>query len=120
MDMMELYFNVISLSAGIWFLYTWFRLRKEKKLFHSQLLMLKDDRPENCPDEAGYIRFVSPGLLVVGLVCALTGAAGFLMDQTALLPAYFVHRLKLVGNALCILAVFGYMAVWSKGRKRFW
>lgn len=120
MDMgaLDLYFNIISLAAGSYFLYTWWRLKKERKLFVNQLLMSKDSKPEECLDEAEYVGFIRPWLLVAGLILAIVGAVCLLDSFVGLVEDSY--RLNQVGTLLCIVAVFGYIIVWTKGRKRYW
>lgn len=118
MGAMDLYFNLISIVAGVYSLYTWWKLKKEGKLFASQLLIPKDSGPEDCLDEAGYVAFIRPWLLVAGLILAVVGIVCLLDSYVGLVENSFT--LDQVGNLLCIVAVFGYIIVWVKGRKRYW
>lgn len=118
MGAMDLYFNVISLAAGGYFLYIWWRLKKEGKLFANQLLLPKDAKPEECLDEAEYVDFIRPWILVAGLILAVVGGVCLLDSFVGLAADSF--RLNQMGNLLCIGAVISYIVVWTVGRKRYW
>lgn len=120
MDFMDLYFNIIGLAAGIYCLYTWFKLKKEGKLFANQLLVPRDAKPSDCLDEEGYIRTVSPCLLMVGLVWALTGGAGLADSQWHFLTEQGSFYLNLGGVGLCLVAFIIYLIVWLRARKNYW
>lgn len=120
MNAMDLYFNIVGLAGGIYCLYTWFKLKKAGKLFASQLLVPKDAKPEDCLDEEGYIRLMSPCLLLVGLVWGLSGGAGFANSQWQFLGEQGSYYLGLGSSILCVLAFVVYLIVWLRARKRYW
>lgn len=128
MDMtgFELYFNIITLAAGVYFLYTWWKLRKAGKLFANQLLVPKDSKPEQCLDEEGYIASVSPKLLVCGLICTLVGVICLADSQLGLSAKYFSqipdmsYYIAQGGNLICLVTIIVYMAFWVKSRKLYW
>ena len=118
MSGMELYFNIISLAAGFYCLYSWGRLFREKKLFQDQLFIPKDARPEDCLDEAGYIAFIRPWIFAQGLTLFLSGGLCLLNDWIE-----FVENTSLfnqIANLFCIAAVVSYIIVWTVARKRYW
>lgn len=120
MDALDLYFNLISLAAGGYCLYTWLRLKKEKTVFVNPLLVPKDAKPTDCVDAEAYLRTIRPCLLFAGLVWGLTGLVGmadgfvhFFTEQTA-------FRFGLGSTAACIVAVAVYFIVWLRARKLYW
>ena len=76
MENYTMLFNGITLGVGVFCLYTWYKLKKAGKLFESQFLIPKDNKVSDCVDEEGYIRYISPVLLVVccGVVGVIAGA----------------------------------------------
>lgn len=126
MDQYSLLFNVIILAAGAYLLYTWFRLKKEGQLFESQLLIPKDFKPSDCIDPEEYIAYFQPRILVLGIVCFLTGALCALEVQFHLFDSLFpsVEKLSyymdLGGNAISLLVLVWYTVCWSKARKKYW
>lgn len=128
MDMtaFDLYFNIITLVAGIYFLYTWWKLRSANRLFANQLLVPKDAKPADCLDEEGYIEYIKPRLLVAGIACTLVGILCLADSQLGLTTRYFSHIPKLDyyvaqgGNLTCVLIIGWYMFCWVRSRKLFW
>jgi len=126
MDGFELYFNIITLFAGGYLLYTWFKLRQTGHLFANQLLVPKDIDPSHCLDEEGYIAYISPRILISGLICAVVGVICTADSVLDFSNKYFSQIPNLEywiaqgGNLLCLIAIVWYMICWSKARKRYW
>ena len=120
MDAMDLYFNLVGLAAGIYCLYTWFKLKKEGKLFSSQLLVPKDAKPEDCVDEEAYLRLMSPCLLLSGLIWGLSGAGGMANSRWHFFTEQMADAFAMGSTILCVLAVAVYLIVWLRARKRYW
>ena len=122
----ELYFNLITLVCGVYALYTAIKLWKLNKLFPNQLLVPKDSKPEDCLDEEGYVDYVKPRLLILGVVLTLVGVICLADSQwqlsAKLLPqvenaAFFVVE---GGIVLCLLSLVWYIACWMKAKKLYW
>ena len=129
MDMMsgfEVYFNIITLACGLYALYTAIKLRKLNKLFSNQLLVPKDAKPGDCLDEEGYVDYVKPRLLILGIVLVIVGAIcladSALHVSAALFPGAEKASFYLVegGIVLSLIALAWYMVCWTKARKLFW
>lgn len=126
MDNYNMIFNAITLAAGIYCLYVWFKLKKAGKLFENQLLVPKDSKPADCLDEAGYIRFIAPCLLILGLVCVLTGVLCIVDMEYQIISNLFPQvenfnsKLDLGCNILTMIMLILYMIRWGKGRKEYW
>lgn len=126
MEAFELYFNIITLIAGGYLLYTWFKLRQAGRLFPNQLLIPKDARPEHCLDEEGYIAYVRPRLFITGLLCTLVGVVCTLDYTMKISATHFSHIPDLqywisqIGNLVCLASIIWYMVCWTKARKRYW
>ena len=129
MDMMsgfELYFNIITLACGIYALYTAIKLRKLGRLFSNQLLIPKDSKPGDCLDEEGYVEYVMPRLLILGIALTLSGGVCLADSQWQISAMLFptaadaVFYVSMGGIILCTLAVVWYMICWVRARKLFW
>ena len=129
MDVMtgfELYFHIITLACGVYVLYTDIKLRKEGKLFANQLLIPKDAKPEHCVDEEGYVEYVTPRLLVLGILLVLAGGLCLLNGQlhvgAMLFPqvAEIDFYVEMGGIVLSLVSVVWYMFCWVRSRKLFW
>ena len=129
MDMMngfELYFNIINLACGVYCLYTALKLRKVGKLFPNQLLIPKDSTPDDCLDEEGCVEYVSPRLLVFGIILTLIGVV-CLADSTLHLGASLFPQIENLsfylvegGIILALVSWVWYMSCWLKCRKLYW
>ena len=117
---MDLYFSIIGLAAGIYCLYTWFKLKRNGKLFANQLLVPKDSQPGDCLDEEGYIRTMSPLLLIAGLVWAVVGALDLANCTLHVLDETGSFYLALGGTIACVIAFVVYIVVWLRARKEYW
>lgn len=126
MNGFELYFHIITLACGVYAAYTALKLRKLGKLFANQLLIPKDATPEQCLDEEGYVSYVAPRLLVLGVLLVLAGGiclANSQLHLTAMLfaqPETIDFYVEMGGIVLCLLSLVWYMICWSKGRKLYW
>lgn len=118
--------DLITTLAGAYVLYTWFKLKKEGKLFENQLLVPKGSKPSECLDEGEYIRYTAPRLLILGLVCFLTGGISALDAQTGFLAKLFPtvekisYYVDLTGQMLSLAVLIWYAVCWIKSRKEYW
>lgn len=118
--------DLITTLAGAYVIYTWFRLKKEGRLFENQLLVPKGSKPSECLDEEEYIRYSAPRLLILGLVCFLTGGISALDSQTGFLAQLFPtvekisYYVDLGGQMLALATLIWYAVCWIKSRKEFW
>ena len=126
MDNYSMLFNIITLLAGGFCLYTVIRLKKSGELFPNQLLIPKDAKPEECIDPEGYIPFISLRLLVLGLTCVLTSALCMVNEKYGIISDLFpqiegfASKMDLVCNGLCLAVLVWYMVCWIKARKEYW
>lgn len=106
-------------GCGIYAIYTVIKLKKLGYLFPNRFMYPANCKPEDCTDVPGFIDYITPRLLILGIACLLL--AGFLgvCWYTALLPLpVWVNSLAL---PLVGVAVFGwYIAIQNKVYKRFW
>lgn len=126
MEFFDLYFNIVTIAAAAYFLYTWYKLHTTGHLFPNQLLIPRDSKPEQCLDEEGFIDYMKPKLLICGLICAVSGAVGVLNTYAGIAEKWFpqIPKMKYYlsqgGSTVCLAAIILYVAVWSRARKRYW
>lgn len=108
---------VMLFGCGIYALYTYIRLRRTCMLFPNKFLYPGGCTAETCVDTDGFMDFIEPRLLLLGIVMLLLGIA------------YFVYSFALQGDYLWgdIVAIFvpagvlvWYMLVQRKASKLFW
>ena len=68
-------FDLISTACGVYILYSYVKLRMVGRLFPSSLLIPNGRQPKDCLDEEGYIRYIRPRLLVIGVAITVLGLA---------------------------------------------
>ncbi len=126
MDQYSLLLDLIVVAAGIYLLYTWFRLKKEGKLFENQLLVPKDSKITDCLDEEGFIAYFQPKLLILGVICTVIGAICAVEGQTGFFSGLFptVEKMPVIinlgGNGISFAVLVWYMVCWTKARKEYW
>ena len=119
-------FDVITLVAGFFCLYTFARLKKSGKLFQNQLIIPKDAKPDECIDPDEDIPFISLRLLVLGLTGVISGALCMLDTEYGIISGLFPQiekfgsRMNLICNGLCFAVLIWYMISWTKARKEYW
>ena len=122
----DLYSNLITLFCGIYCLYTGIKLKKLGRLFPSQLLLPKDAKAEDCLDPEGFIEYIFPRLMVVGVICTLAGVASLAVSRLELAAQHFpqIPDLEFYVVMTCIvlsLASLGwFMFCWVKAKKLYW
>jgi len=122
----DLYSNLITLFCGIYCLYTGIKLKKLGRLFPNQLLLPKDTKPEDCLDPEGFIEYIFPRLLVVGVTCTLVGIVCLAVSRLSLAAQYFPQipdlefYVTMTGIVLSIASLGWFMACWVKAKKLYW
>lgn len=117
--------TILAVLLGITYVYIAFtaishfiRLRKEGMLFESKLLYPTNCSMSGCIDEAGYVDFISPKMLLIGIVCGICavyeGVSYFLWES---IPLWL--------NIICtfvvpILLVVYMVVIYRLGAKRYW
>lgn len=109
-------FDLISTACGVYILYTYVKLRMVGRLFPNSLLVPNGQKPSDCVDEAGYIRYLQPRLLIIGAAITLLGLAmlGDGLIYTLSRPVGMV----LIGLALAFIIWYGVCSV--KANRRYW
>ena len=115
--MLSLILLVMLYGSGIYALYTYFRLHRTCELFPNKFLYPGTCTADKCVDVDGFIDFIEPRLLILGIAMFLCGVA------------YFFYAIVLKANDIAVdiaaivlpVAVFvWYMLVQRKAAKEFW
>lgn len=112
-------------GSGAYALYTYLRLNREWRIFNNAFL-----RPANCPaaecnDPDGFLEYVHPRLLLVGIACLVSGILYVPVAIPGLAESLQIG--SVLGNILMIgspllgfAALVIYMVAQGKAAKRFW
>lgn len=118
-NMLHILLLVMLGGSGVYALYSFVRLRKEQYLFPNRFLYPSNCKPEDCTDVVGFIEFISPRILIFGVVC--TVLALFLVfvwfGGVLALPMWLD---SIAIPALGIAVFVWYMIVQNKVYKLFW
>ncbi len=109
-------FDVISLACGIYLLVTWSKLRIAGRLFPNSLLVPRDKTVKDCRDPTGYIHYISPRLLTVGIVIVLSGLLGLFNSYFQFYGFWAAEGIV----AVALAALIWYAVCSMKANKRFW
>lgn len=110
------FFDMISLAAGVYVLYVWYRLQAVRRLFENSLLIPRDFRIKDCADPDGYIRYLKPRLLILGLYLALYGIVAMLNNSLQ----FYNNTVSMVLNGVALAVIIWYAVCSSKAVKRYW
>ena len=107
------------LWAGIYAIYSAIKLKKLYYLFDNRYLYPGNCEPKNCKDQYGFIDYIFPRILTLGIVCLLIGIVYALTRFTGLfaIPDWLVEY---VCPGIGVLAFAWYVVVQKKAAKRFW
>lgn len=72
MDEFQLF---LQFGMGIYCIYLFFRYRGAKEIPQTQVLLSKDIPTTKCKDQAGYLTYILPKLLILGIIMVVMGAA---------------------------------------------
>lgn len=114
MDSMYMLMDLLFVGCGVYVLYA-FYLMKTKGEIKENVLLSRDISVSKCKDKAGYIKYMTPRLLVFGIVLLIIGIVSLIGD-------YF----KIWGmGSLIILAIGLIVMVWfvmitRKSMKIYW
>ena len=109
-------FDYISIGCGVYILYTFVKLMIYGRLFANSLLIPSGKKPEDCDDPAGYIAYVKPRLLVVGIVVLVFGIVSLINESLQFFT--FAASMASVGFTFLVLIWYGICS--SKAYKLYW
>lgn len=109
-------FDFISLAGGAYVLYVWYRLQAVRRLFDNSLLIPKDKRIKDCADAEGYIGYIKPRLLVLGLLLVIYGIVSLANNSLH----FYSDIVGMILNGVMLLLIIWYAVCSVKAFKRFW
>lgn len=115
--MLSLILIVMLLGCGVYALYTYFRLHRTCALFPNKFLYPGGCTADTCADVDGFIDYIEPRLLLLGLAMLLLGGAYFY--YSIILKATFLWA-DIISVVLPAGVLVWYMVVQRKAAKEFW
>ena len=108
-------FDVLITAFGGYILYAWFMMKTRKEIKGGMFLPQGTD-PKKCKDPDGYIAYIGPRFLLMGIICMLSGLLGLAIDYLGILPEGMY--LVVTGFFLVFLVWYGIMS--KKAVKKYW
>lgn len=109
-------FDFISLGCGAYILYTYIKLTAYGRLFPNSLLIPNGRNPKDCDDPEGYIRYVKPRMLIVGVIVLVFGIAS-LVNETL---QFLSFEASIASTVFTFLVIVWYGVCSSKAYKLYW
>lgn len=109
-------FDIIALGCGFYCIITFVKLRIAGRLFPNGLLVPKDKKPKDCEDEAAYIAYLGPRLLILGIVTTLFGAVSMVNEYMQL----YTMQVSLILTGVAFLTVVWYGVCTYRANKKYW
>ena len=109
-------FDFISIACGAYILYTFFKLQAYGRLFPSSLLIPNGKQPKDCDDAEGYIRYVKPRILVLGLFLLVFGLVSLANESLQFLS----FGASMACTAITFLSIVWYGVCSYKAFKLYW
>ncbi len=99
------FLDIIVVLAGAYVLYSWYLLITKKEIKQG-VLIPKDVEPKRCKDIDGFVKYMSPRTLVLGIMALISGGIGIYQDTVKLIHpiAYWSFFVAF----LLVLVWFGY------------
>lgn len=114
MDSMNSFMDIIIFGSGVYILYVYYMLKFKKEI--KETLLLPKDLPVNkCKDKEGYIAYMSPKVLILGIITLICACFGISESQFHLLGNWYIAVL-----AVLLAAVIWFIIVSKKATKKYW
>ena len=99
------FLDIIVVLAGVYVLYSWYLLVTKKEI-RQGVMIPKDVDPRRCKDIDGFVKYMSPRTLVLGIMALISGGIGIYQDNIRLLNPiiYWTFFVAFLG----VLIWFGY------------
>lgn len=116
-QMLDMVMVVMLLGCGVYALYSALKLKKLCYLFPNNFLYPGDCKPEACVDSSGFILYITPRLILLGIGMTLIGVL-FLLNMMVIKADSLWINMASVIIPLALLA--WYVIAQRKAAKRFW
>ena len=109
-------FDFISIGCGAYILYTFIKLQAYGRLFPNSLLIPNGKQPKDCDDATGYIAYVKPRMLIVGVVVLVFGILSLINESLQFLD----FTASMICTGITFLFIVWYGICSSKAFKLYW
>lgn len=116
-DSLTLLMDLFAFGCGVYAIYTWIRLLKERKLFKNALLLPKDKDPKDCRDEAGLVAYLIPRTGVLGVTLMLYGTFNLINEQMD--EALLGYPWMFIPIGVLLVVIFWYAFALSGGYRKY-
>ena len=106
----------IVLIFGAYMTFQVVRMMMSGQMQDGSVFLTKDKPVSKCKDPAGYIRFMGPRQLILGILAILSGAMGLIQDYTS----YISTPVYLGSTVVLVVYIIYYCVTASKANKTFW
>ena len=108
--------DAIALAYGVYMLYTWFKLHTTGKLFPNGILIPNGRSPKDCDDAEGYIQYMKPKILILGILVTVYGAV-CLANETL---KFISWQICVALTGVILLVIIWYGVCNYKANKLYW
>lgn len=125
LNMMGLLIFAMLVGSGGYAIYTYARLRRQWGFFPNKFLLPANCPAEECLDGDGYLSYISPRLLIFGVLCIVCGILylpvmlpnlGILLGLEGTLSTVYSGVVPMLGFGVFIW----YMVCQTKASRKFW
>ena len=99
------FLDIIVVLAGAYVLFSWYLLVTKKEI-RQGVMIPKDVDPKKCKNIDGFVRYMSPRTLVLGIMACISGGIGIYQDTVRLLNPIIYWTF--FASFLAVLIWFGY------------
>jgi hypothetical protein len=116
---------LLLFGSGVYAIYTYIKLQQMWGFFDNKFLLPGNCLPEDCKDTNGYLEYIAPRLLGLGIVCTVAGILYIpvVLPNIATLLGMGDTLQSVMFYGVPPLAFAGYvwlMVCQSKAARRFW
>jgi len=103
--------DLMIMLAAIYVLYLGIEMKKTMKIHKS---MMAKEMIEKCKDQAGFVSYIFPSVMIFGIVSIVAGIMGFLFDYFQF-ASYYTY----ISCGLFLLVFLLFVVVYKKAMSKF-
>jgi hypothetical protein len=107
--------DLIVLGCGFYGLYTVYLLKTTGEM-KTKLLLSSEIDFKKCKDKAGYIKYVSPRLIIFSIIAIVNGALNLIHSYVVILPQPVI----LISYIALLVVIIWFAVISKKSVKMFW
>lgn len=116
-SMLDTLLIVMLIACGIYCIYTYFKINKTCMLSPNRVLYPGNCKPEDCIDVDGFMDFMLPRVLILGILLVLSGTFLGIMLKVVKYDSIWLNVAYMV---VPILFFIWYVVAQRKAAKEFW